>query len=50
MDSYPVTRYQAYAEIVILTDDQASHEPRAVDAKAVIAHLATPPTTSTPPV
>jgi len=50
VDIITTTSFQAYAEIVILTDDQASHEPRAVDAKAVIAHLATPPTASTPPV
>ena len=39
-DIVTTTRYQAYAEIVVLTDEQAAHEPRAVDAKAVIQ---TPP-------
>jgi hypothetical protein len=37
------TSYQAYAEIVVLTDDQAAHEARAVDARAVIQHLTPPP-------
>lgn len=40
------TSYQAYAEIVTLSDEQAAHEPRAVDAKAVIAHITPPPPTS----
>lgn len=39
VDIVTTTSFQAYAEIVILTDDQAAHEPRAVDAKAVIAHV-----------
>jgi len=42
VDIVTTTSYQAYAEIVTLTDDQAAHEPRAVDAHAVIQHL-TPP-------
>jgi hypothetical protein len=42
VDIITTTSYQAYAEIVVLTDDQALHEARAVDAKAVIQHL-TPP-------
>ncbi|MDE2183547.1 MAG: hypothetical protein KGJ78_11055 [Alphaproteobacteria bacterium] len=33
------TRYDAYAEIVLLTDEQAKSEPRAIDAQDVIAHL-----------
>jgi hypothetical protein len=35
----PVTRYEAYAEIVMLNPDQTKSEPRALDAHDVIAHL-----------
>ena len=42
VDIVTTTSYQAYAEIVTLDDAQAAHEPRAVDAHAVIQHL-TPP-------
>ena len=34
---------QAPAEIVVLSDAQATREPRAVDARDVIAHLRPPP-------
>ena len=37
--SYPTTRYEAYAEIVLLTDDQAKNEPRAVHAQEVLDHI-----------
>jgi hypothetical protein len=37
--SFPVTRYEAYAEIVLLTDDQAKSEPRAVNAQEVLDHI-----------
>ncbi|HWA70317.1 MAG TPA: hypothetical protein VG821_10860 [Rhizomicrobium sp.] len=33
------TNYQAYAEIVMLTPDQAAREPRALSASDVIAHI-----------
>ena len=33
------TNYDAYAEIVLLTPDQAAHEPRAINAAEVIKHL-----------
>ena len=33
------TRYEAYAEIVLLKDSDVAKEPRAVDARAVIQHL-----------
>ena len=42
----PITRYEAYAEIVLLTPDEAKKEPRALEANDVVAHLgpkATPP-------
>ncbi len=39
MDAYPVTRYEAYAEIVLLTDDQAKNETRAVNAQEVLDHI-----------
>jgi hypothetical protein len=42
VDIMTTTRYEAYAEIVTLSDDQAAHEARAVDAGAVVQHL-TPP-------
>jgi hypothetical protein len=35
----PVTRYEAYAEIVLLTPEQARHEPRALQASDVAARL-----------
>ncbi|MBU6297077.1 MAG: hypothetical protein KGJ79_01265 [Alphaproteobacteria bacterium] len=38
-DSYPVTRYYAYAEIVLLSDAQAANEPRAVEAEQVLKHI-----------
>jgi hypothetical protein len=38
-DAYPVTRYQAYSEIVALTPDQARTEPDAIDAREVLASL-----------
>ena len=43
VDIVTTTSYQAYAEIVVLTDDQAPHEPRAVDAQAVVRNLTPPP-------
>jgi hypothetical protein len=33
------TNYEAYAEIVLLTPEQAAKEPRAVNAADVIAHI-----------
>jgi hypothetical protein len=39
VESRPVTRYQAYAEIVLLTDAQAAKEPRAINAQSIIQHL-----------
>jgi hypothetical protein len=37
--SYPVTRYEAYAEIVLLSAEQAKAEPRAIVAQEVLDHL-----------
>lgn len=34
-----ISNYTAYAEIVVLKDDQASREPRALKAQDVLAHL-----------
>lgn len=45
--SRPITRYHAYAEIVLLTPEQAKKEPRALNAHQVIAHLR--PTSSPAP-
>lgn len=38
-ESTPITRYEAYAEIVLLTDPQAQKEPRGLNAQSVIDHL-----------
>jgi hypothetical protein len=38
-DRSPITRYEAYAEIVLLTGDQAKSEPRAINAQEVLDHL-----------
>jgi len=35
----PVTRYEAYAEIVLLSAEQAKAEPRAIAAQEVLDHL-----------
>lgn len=43
VDIVTTTSFQAYAEIVTLSDDQAAHEPRAVDAHSVIHNLTPPP-------
>jgi hypothetical protein len=42
-DSYPTTNYEAYAEIVMLTPEQAKSEPRALDANDIVARLTPPP-------
>ena len=42
-DVYPVTRYDAYSEIVTLTPEQARNEPDAIDAREVLNALAPPP-------
>ena len=38
-ESRPVTRYEAYAEIVMLSDAQAKNEPRALNAHELIDRL-----------
>ena len=43
MTARPITRYHAYAEIVLLTPAQARAEPRAIDAHQIVAHLRPPP-------
>lgn len=43
VDIVTTTSYQAYAEIIALNDDQAAHEPRSVDAHAVLSNLPPPP-------
>jgi hypothetical protein len=47
VDSYPITRYQAYAEIVMLTPEEAHNNPRAINAHDVITHVR--PMTVPPP-
>ena len=39
VQSRPITRYEAYAEIVMLTADQAKSEPRSLDAHDVLTRL-----------
>ena len=39
LTSRPITRYEAYAEIVLLTDDQAKNEPRSIHAQDVLDHI-----------
>jgi hypothetical protein len=34
-----ITRYEAYAEIVMLTDDEAKGDPQAIDAHDIMDHL-----------
>ncbi|HUO87704.1 MAG TPA: hypothetical protein VMU08_00915 [Rhizomicrobium sp.] len=50
---YPSTRYEAYAEIVMLTPEQAQREPRALKAADVISRIgplaAPPPPPATEP-
>jgi hypothetical protein len=43
VDIVSTTKFESYAEIVVLNDAQAAREPKSVDAKAVIAHLRPPP-------
>lgn len=43
VDIVSTTKFESYAEIVVMNDAQAAREPRAVDARAVIAHLTPPP-------
>ena len=47
VDIVSTTKYESYAEIVVLNDEQAQREPRAVDARAVIARM--PPPVPPPP-
>jgi hypothetical protein len=50
--SRPITTYDAYAEIVLLTDEQAKNEPRAIKAQDVLDHIgpsAYPPAPGSPP-
>lgn len=42
-ESYSISNYTAYAEIVLLKDDQAAKEPRALKAQDVLDHLGPPP-------
>lgn len=42
-DAMPITRYEAYAEIVMLSEAQAKDRPRALYADDVLSHLGPPP-------
>jgi hypothetical protein len=50
VESRPVTRFQAYAEIVLLTDAQAAREPRAINAQSIIQRLGPSAAPPPPPV
>lgn len=39
LTSQPITKYEAYAEIIMLTDAQAKDEPRALNAQDVLNHV-----------
>jgi len=43
VDIVSSTKYQAYAEIVVLTDEQAKNNPQAMNAHDVLARLTPPP-------
>jgi hypothetical protein len=47
-DVRPITRFDAYSEIVMLTPPQAADEPASIDARRVLAAL-TPPAPPPPP-
>ena len=42
-DIRPVTRFEAYSEIVMLAPPQAENDPYAVDAREVLSALTPPP-------
>jgi hypothetical protein len=42
-ESFPISNYTAYAEIVLLKEEQAIKEPRALKAQDVLDHLGPPP-------
>lgn len=50
VDIVATTRYEAYAEIVLLKGADVGREPRAVDARAVIQHVTPPQPPANPPV
>lgn len=35
----PITKYEAYAEVILLTDEQAKREPRSINAQEVLDHV-----------
>ena len=47
-ESRPITKFEAYAEIVMLTSAEAAKEPRAIDARQIITRLG--PLVTLPPV
>ncbi len=49
-DSFPTTRYTAYAEIVMFNAAQAANDPSAIEAKDVLNHLGAQPSASPPGV
>jgi len=48
-DARPITTYEAYAEIVLLSEAQAKNEPRAMQAEDVIAHVSPQPSDASKP-
>jgi len=47
VDIITTTRYEAFAEIVLLTPAQAAREPRAINVREIISHLG--PSAAPPP-
>ena len=48
-DVVPITRYSAYAEIVLLTPDQAKNDPDSISAREVLQNMNAPPGEPPPP-
>ncbi len=43
VETFTTTRYEAYAEIFLLTDDQAKNDPHALGAQDVLDHIGPAP-------
>jgi hypothetical protein len=43
VETFTTTRYEAYAEIILLTDDQAKNDPHALGAQDVLDHIGPAP-------
>ena len=43
VESFTATRHEAYAEIILLTDEQAKNDPHALGAQDVLNHIGPAP-------